>query len=110
MKRCKICKKVLGFCIAIDKNGQERGTCDKCNLEKCFDKMAEEEKEAEDLKKQNIIREVIHRQQQRNRIKQLRDGHLMRENIRRKTVLINRIQDLLDGHYEWENENGIDDD
>lgn len=33
MKRCKICKKVLGFCIVIDKNGKERGTCDKCNLE-----------------------------------------------------------------------------
>lgn len=32
-----------------------------------------------------------------------------RENLARKTVLIEKLQDLLDAHYGWENENGIDD-
>ena len=32
-----------------------------------------------------------------------------RENLARKTVLIEKIQGLLDAHYGWENENAIDD-
>jgi hypothetical protein len=31
-----------------------------------------------------------------------------RENLARKTALIEKIQDLLDAHYGWENDNEID--